>query len=95
MLKPVSSDIDELGVDVQGNFSDDLYHSAHAAAGNRNSLCRSYNRWMADIWRQAKDRLRWVAVLPLLSMDKVYDGRNSRRKTAQSAFFRGSWRICC
>ena len=24
------------------------------------ALCRSYNRWMADIWSKAKDRLRWA-----------------------------------
>lgn len=35
------------------------------------ALCRSYNRWLADIWKQAPDRLRWVAMPPLLSMHKL------------------------
>ena len=26
---------------------------------------------LIDIWKQAPDRLRWVAVLPLLSMDEA------------------------
>jgi predicted TIM-barrel fold metal-dependent hydrolase len=37
------------------------------------ALCRSYNRWMADIWSKAKDRLRWAEQLPLLTMEKALD----------------------
>ena len=37
------------------------------------ALCRSYNRWMADIWSKAKDRLRWAVQLPLMTMDKALD----------------------
>ncbi|MEE9289598.1 MAG: amidohydrolase family protein, partial [Alphaproteobacteria bacterium] len=32
------------------------------------ALARSYNRWLADIWKQEKSRLRWVCVPPLLSL---------------------------
>src|SRR5438445_10724431 len=35
------------------------------------ALCRSYNRWMADIWSKAKDRLRCAVQLPLITMDKA------------------------
>ena len=37
------------------------------------ALCRSYNRWMADIWSKAKDRLRWAVQLPLMTLDKALD----------------------
>ena len=37
------------------------------------ALCRSYNRWMADIWSKEKKRLRWAVQLPLLSMDEALD----------------------
>ena len=37
------------------------------------ALCRSYNRWLADIWKQAPDRLRWVVMPHLLSMEKLRD----------------------
>ncbi len=37
------------------------------------ALCRSYNRWLADIWSKAKDRLRWVMQPPLLNMDQTLD----------------------
>ena len=37
------------------------------------ALCSSYNRWLADIWANASDRLRWVVMPPLLQMDKLRD----------------------
>jgi predicted TIM-barrel fold metal-dependent hydrolase len=37
------------------------------------ALTRAYNRWLAEIWRAAPDRLRWVVLPPLLSMDRVRD----------------------
>jgi predicted TIM-barrel fold metal-dependent hydrolase len=33
--------------------------------------CKSYNRWMADLWRQGKGRLRWVAKPPLRLLEKT------------------------
>ena len=32
-------------------------------------LCRSYNRWLADIWKEAKGRLRWVVMPPLRDLE--------------------------
>ncbi len=34
-------------------------------------LCRSYNRWLADIWKDAKGRLRWAVMPPLRNMDET------------------------
>src|SRR5882762_3467326 len=34
-------------------------------------LCRSYNRWLADIWKAAKGRLRWVVMPPLRNMEET------------------------
>jgi hypothetical protein len=54
------------------------------------ALCRSYNRWMADIWSKAKDRLRWAVQLPLMSMDKALDElRWSHGNGACAVFMRG------
>ena len=36
-------------------------------------MCGSYNRWLADVWKQSKGRLRWMATLPLLSMPDALD----------------------
>lgn len=62
--------MDELGADVHV-----LYPTLFLLPLTRRpevevTLDRSYNRWMADIWAAGKGRLRWMAVLPLMSMDK-------------------------
>ena len=38
------------------------------------ALCKSYNRWMADIWSKEKKRMRWAVQLPLHN-----DGQGARR----------------
>jgi uncharacterized protein len=54
------------------------------------ALCRSYNRWMADIWSKAKDRLRWAVQLPLMTMDKALDElRWAHGNGACAVFVRG------
>jgi predicted TIM-barrel fold metal-dependent hydrolase len=54
------------------------------------ALCRSYNRWMADIWSKAKDRLRWAVQLPLMTMDKALDElRWAHAYGACAVFMRG------
>lgn len=63
--------MDTLDIDVQV-----IYPTLFLRAWTRDPLTdavisNSYNRWMADVWKQAPDRLRWVVIPPLLSMDKV------------------------
>ena len=35
------------------------------------AVCKGYNRWMADIWRQGEGRLRYAALLPYLAIDEA------------------------
>jgi predicted TIM-barrel fold metal-dependent hydrolase len=61
--------MDELEIDIQV-----LYPSIYTQPFTRRpevdlATCRSYNRWLADIWPQGQGRLRWVAVPPVLSLD--------------------------
>ncbi|HEY3115383.1 MAG TPA: amidohydrolase family protein, partial [Chloroflexota bacterium] len=37
------------------------------------ALNRSYNRWLADIWRQGEGRLRWIYMPPLLRINEAVD----------------------
>src|SRR5512132_1057575 len=37
------------------------------------ALCKSYNRWIAAATEKSRGRLRWVAVLPLLNIDKAVE----------------------
>ena len=63
--------MDQLGIDVQV-----LYPTVFLRPWTENpeveyALCRCYNRWLADIWRQAPERLRWVVMPHLLTMETV------------------------
>jgi predicted TIM-barrel fold metal-dependent hydrolase len=35
------------------------------------ALCLAWNRWMADVWKQAKGRLRWSCVVPAMTMGEA------------------------
>ena len=74
-----------------GALSDD-FSPTRLPAGPEIELAvtRSYNRWLIDIWKQAPERLRWVAVLPLLSMDKaIEEARYAKENGACGIFMRG------
>jgi len=63
--------MDELGIDVQvlhttlGLMKMSYWPDTEAA------LCRSYNRWLGDVWRQSKDRLRWSCLVPTMMLDEA------------------------
>jgi predicted TIM-barrel fold metal-dependent hydrolase len=65
--------MDELEIDVQILYPTLLLRPIADNPPLEFALCRSYNRWLADIWKKGGGRLRWVAAPPLLSMDKVRD----------------------
>ena len=64
--------MDELGTDIQV-----LYPSILTAYTSRPQMeaafCRTYNRWLADVWSHSENRLRWVCILPLMTMDKALE----------------------
>ena len=35
------------------------------------AICRSWNRWLADVWAGGQGRLRWSCVLPTLMLDEA------------------------
>jgi predicted TIM-barrel fold metal-dependent hydrolase len=66
--------MDELGVDIQ------VLYPTTMALGELTrkpdvdvAMSRSYNRWMADVWRQGGGRLRWIAVPGVLNMECALD----------------------
>ena len=65
--------MDELGIDVQVLYPTVFLRPMTLNVDLGFALARSYNRWLADIWAQAPDRLRWVAIPSLMSMDKLAD----------------------
>ncbi len=63
--------MDELGTDMQV-----LYPSMWTGPITNNpaeevALCRSYNRWMADIYTEGKGRFKWAAVMPVLDLEEA------------------------
>lgn len=63
--------MDELEIDVQVLFPTLILRPLFDRAPVEFALCRSYNRWLAKVWKTAQGRLRWVAVPPVLSLDKA------------------------
>ncbi|MBI2180079.1 MAG: amidohydrolase, partial [Deltaproteobacteria bacterium] len=82
--------MDELGVDVQVLYPTVFLRPFTRRPEVELAVTRSYNRWLIDIWKNAPKRLRWVAVLPLLSMDKALaEARFAKENGACGIFMRG------
>ena len=82
--------MDELDVDIQVLYPTIFLRPFTSRPEVELALARSYNRWLADIWKSAPDRLRWVAVLPLLSMDAaLIEARWAKEHGACGIFIRG------
>ena len=65
--------MDELGIDVQVLYPSIFLDPCTDRPDTDVALCGAYNRWMSDVWKQSKGRLRWMATLPLLSMPDALD----------------------
>lgn len=66
--------MDELGIDTQVIYPTSLLGALVLARPQTQvALDRCYNRFMANVWRQAGDRLRWVVVPPVLAMDEALE----------------------
>ena len=82
--------MDALGVDVQVLYPTFCLRPFTRRPELELAIARSYNRWLIDIWKTAPTRLRWVAVLPLLSMDKALEeARFAKENGACGIFIRG------
>jgi hypothetical protein len=82
--------MDELQVDVQVLYPTVFLRPFTRRPEVELAVTRSYNRWLVDIWRQAPERLRWVAVLPLLTMETALEeARFAKQSGACGLFMRG------
>ena len=82
--------MDELDINVQVLYPTIFLRPFTRRPEVELALTRSYNRWLIDIWKAAPDRLRWVAMLPLLSMDKALEeARYAKENGACGIFMRG------
>jgi predicted TIM-barrel fold metal-dependent hydrolase len=65
--------MDELRVDVQVLYPTLFLHAFTARPEIDVALCKSYNRWIAKATEKSRGRLRWVAVVPLLNIEKAVE----------------------
>jgi len=83
--------MDELGVDIQVLFPTVFLSPLTARPEVDLALSRSYNRWLVNKCSSGKGRLRWAAVLPLLTMEKaVEEARFAKQNDAAAIFLRGT-----
>ncbi|HWO41259.1 MAG TPA: amidohydrolase family protein [Candidatus Eisenbacteria bacterium] len=60
--------MDKTGVDIQVLHNTIFIEPATDRAAVEVALYKSWNCWLADIWRQGKGRLRWSCMAPTLSI---------------------------
>src|SRR6266540_5363168 len=65
--------MDKTGIHVQVLHNTMFIESATSRAAVEVALCKSWNRWLADIWKQGEGRLRWSCMAPTLSMPDALD----------------------
>jgi predicted TIM-barrel fold metal-dependent hydrolase len=66
-------DMDELRIDVQVIYPTMFLGGFTARQEVELALTRSYNRWLAASTEKSGGRLRWVALLPMMSMDSAVE----------------------
>lgn len=61
--------MDALGTDIQVLYPTVFLRPLTTRPEVEAALCQSYNRWLADICKQGRGRLRWAVVLPMMTRD--------------------------
>lgn len=89
-IKARLTHMDELGIDVQVLYPSLFLRALTTLPHVDTALCKSYNRWMAEIWRAGNGRLRWVVMPPLNYLDKSIEELNfAKANGACGVFIRG------
>jgi predicted TIM-barrel fold metal-dependent hydrolase len=63
--------MDEVGVDIQVLFPTIFINQVAERPEIDVAICRGFNRWVADITKEAGDRLPWICAPPVLAMDEA------------------------
>ena len=83
--------MDELGIDIQILYPTIYLRPVSDDIPTELALAKGYNRWLADIWKQSDNRMRWAALPPLRShIDVIRDEMLfARENGACGIFLRG------
>ncbi len=63
--------IDDLGVDIQVMHNTFWIEQVSENPKIETALCRSWNRWMGDVWRKSNNRLRWSCIIPAVALEEA------------------------
>jgi len=84
------SDMDKAGVAVQVIYPTLFLIDVTDDINLKTALCGAYNKFLAEVYRQSNNRLRWVAVLPLQSVDaSIRQMHEAKQHGAVGLFFSG------
>ena len=84
------ADMDKAGVAVQIIFPTLFLIEVTDDPALETALCAAYNKYLAEVYTKANGRLRWVAVLPLHSVDKsIEQMHEAKQNGAVGLFFSG------
>ena len=60
--------MNKLGIDIQVLHNTMWIQEVADMEDAEIALCMSWNRWMADLWKQSNNRLRWACVMPAMNI---------------------------
>jgi predicted TIM-barrel fold metal-dependent hydrolase len=82
--------MDALKIDIQVLYPTLFLRPVTARTEVELEHYRGYNRWLAHIWKLGNNRLRWIVLPPLRSMDKALEEINfAKAHGACGVFMRG------
>ena len=65
--------MDQTGVDIEVLHNTMFIEAVTERVGVEVALCKSWNRWLADIWQHGNGRLLWSCMPPILSLPDALD----------------------
>ena len=65
--------MDDLGIDIQVMHNSLWIERVSSRPEVESALCRSWNRWLGEVWRKGGGRLRWTCVVPVVVMDEAIE----------------------
>ena len=84
------ADMDKAGVQTQVVYPTLFLIDVTDDAELQVALCAAYNKFLGEAYRKSNNRLRWVAVLPLKSIDaSIEQMREAKQNGAVGLFFSG------
>lgn len=82
--------MDQLGTDIQVLFPTLFLRPITTRQEVEVALYRSYNRWLGDIWKKGRGRLRWAVAAPTRNIDvAIEELRWGKEHGACAVFARG------